>query len=184
RLRTTHQVCRGLRRTDAVAQQSLAGKTHCLALASQGRRRPVRTGPQAGCGTDRRCRYAPVGPARRCRYRNARTARDPARSWQRPLATAGPDPDPPLQRPHGSSRSPRTWLRFRGQDVSLAQRRGQDGHRLTLLRTFLLWTHPEGGEAMTNTRKMKATSTSPLRCAIYTRKSTEEGLDQDFNSLD
>ena len=28
-------------------------------------------------------------------------------------------------------------------------------------------------------------STSPrLRCAIYTRKSSEEGLDQDFNSLD
>jgi site-specific DNA recombinase len=27
-------------------------------------------------------------------------------------------------------------------------------------------------------------STRPIRCAIYTRKSTEEGLDQDFNSLD
>jgi site-specific DNA recombinase len=27
-------------------------------------------------------------------------------------------------------------------------------------------------------------SPAPLRCAIYTRKSTEEGLDQDFNSLD
>src|ERR1700692_1360940 len=26
--------------------------------------------------------------------------------------------------------------------------------------------------------------TTRLRCAIYTRKSTEEGLDQDFNSLD
>ncbi len=25
---------------------------------------------------------------------------------------------------------------------------------------------------------------SPIRCAIYTRKSTEEGLDRDFNSLD
>jgi site-specific DNA recombinase len=37
---------------------------------------------------------------------------------------------------------------------------------------------------MTNTRKTKAVPTSPLRCAIYTRKSTEEGLDQDFNSLD
>ena len=37
---------------------------------------------------------------------------------------------------------------------------------------------------MTNTRKTKAAPTSPLRCAIYTRKSTEEGLDQDFNSLD
>jgi len=24
----------------------------------------------------------------------------------------------------------------------------------------------------------------PVRCAIYTRKSTEEGLNQDFNSLD
>ena len=23
-----------------------------------------------------------------------------------------------------------------------------------------------------------------LRCAVYTRKSTEEGLDQEFNSLD
>src|SRR5262249_13693904 len=56
--------------------------------------------------------------------------------------------------------------------------------RLALLRTFLLRPHGEGGEAMTNTRKTKATPTSPLRCAIYTRKSTEEGLDQDFNSLD
>jgi site-specific DNA recombinase len=26
--------------------------------------------------------------------------------------------------------------------------------------------------------------TARLRCAIYTRKSTEEGLDQEFNSLD
>src|SRR5271170_8012410 len=25
---------------------------------------------------------------------------------------------------------------------------------------------------------------NPLRCAIYTRKSTEEGLEQEFNSLD
>ena len=27
-------------------------------------------------------------------------------------------------------------------------------------------------------------SQTPLRCAIYTRKSSEEGLEQDFNSLD
>jgi site-specific DNA recombinase len=37
---------------------------------------------------------------------------------------------------------------------------------------------------MTHTRKVKAAPTAPVRCAIYTRKSTEEGLDQDFNSLD
>src|SRR5215472_17228653 len=36
---------------------------------------------------------------------------------------------------------------------------------------------------MTQTRKAPAAPTS-VRCAIYTRKSTEEGLDQDFNSLD
>ena len=31
---------------------------------------------------------------------------------------------------------------------------------------------------------MPANSTKPLRCAIYTRKSTEHGLEQEFNSLD
>src|SRR6202161_2982589 len=31
---------------------------------------------------------------------------------------------------------------------------------------------------------MKATSVKPVRCAIYTRVSTEHGLDQEFNSLD
>ena len=31
---------------------------------------------------------------------------------------------------------------------------------------------------------MKMANPKPLCCAIYTRKSTEEGLDQEFNSLD
>ncbi len=31
---------------------------------------------------------------------------------------------------------------------------------------------------------MKAPSVRPVRCAIYTRVSTEHGLDQEFNSLD
>ena len=31
---------------------------------------------------------------------------------------------------------------------------------------------------------MKAPSIRPVRCAIYTRVSTEYGLDQEFNSLD
>src|SRR5262245_5241954 len=37
---------------------------------------------------------------------------------------------------------------------------------------------------MINTRKTKAAPTSSVCCAIYTRKTPEEGLDQDFNSLD
>ena len=32
--------------------------------------------------------------------------------------------------------------------------------------------------------KVPQPSSSRLRCAIYTRKSTEEGLEQEFNSLD
>ena len=31
---------------------------------------------------------------------------------------------------------------------------------------------------------MAASMTKPLRCAIYTRKSTEHGLELEFNSLD
>jgi DNA invertase Pin-like site-specific DNA recombinase len=31
---------------------------------------------------------------------------------------------------------------------------------------------------------MNATSVKPVRCAIYTRVSTDQGLDQEFNSLD
>ena len=31
---------------------------------------------------------------------------------------------------------------------------------------------------------MKKPARQAVRCATYTRKSTEEGLDQDFNSLD
>jgi site-specific DNA recombinase len=30
----------------------------------------------------------------------------------------------------------------------------------------------------------ESTASSVVRCAIYTRKSTEEGLDQQYNSLD
>ena len=38
--------------------------------------------------------------------------------------------------------------------------------------------------ARRNGRAQVAFATAPVRCAIYTRKSTDEGLDRDFNSLD
>ena len=38
---------------------------------------------------------------------------------------------------------------------------------------------------MTKTRNQPTNLAAPVvRCAIYTRKSTEEGLEQEFNSLD
>jgi len=38
--------------------------------------------------------------------------------------------------------------------------------------------------ALRNGRAVAAVASAPVRCAIYTRKSTDEGLDRDFNSLD
>ena len=35
-----------------------------------------------------------------------------------------------------------------------------------------------------NDRQERTGEVAPVRCAVYTRKSTDEGLDQDFNSLD
>ena len=37
---------------------------------------------------------------------------------------------------------------------------------------------------MNKTIKKPATTLPLVRCGIYTRKSTEEGLEQEFNSLD
>jgi site-specific DNA recombinase len=39
-------------------------------------------------------------------------------------------------------------------------------------------------ERQTETDALRRVTVGQLRCAIYTRKSTDEGLDQDFNSLD
>jgi site-specific DNA recombinase len=33
-------------------------------------------------------------------------------------------------------------------------------------------------------KRQRLSDQRPVRCAIYTRKSSEEGLEQDFNSLD
>src|SRR5215831_7041964 len=48
----------------------------------------------------------------------------------------------------------------------------------------LFW--PEGQACATDVRgqAMKATPIKPVRCAIYTRVSTDQGLEQEFNSLD
>src|SRR5258708_9824254 len=39
-------------------------------------------------------------------------------------------------------------------------------------------------DAMAEAEKAQRRAVKRSRCAIYTRKSSEEGLDQDFNSLD
>src|SRR6202007_366460 len=63
--------------------------------------------------------------------------------------------------------------------------RGQGHHRLALQRLPLLQPHQPRSIVMNKHQPPKPRATLPLvRCAIYTRKSTEEGLEQEFNSLD
>ena len=54
-------------------------------------------------------------------------------------------------------------------------------HRHPLERTEIL---RPARQAIEGIRTMKAGSTKSVRCAIYTRVSTDQGLEQDFNSLD
>ena len=94
--------------------------------------------------------------------------------------------DPSLQGPARAGASAHRRLRLRRSGLSLAQRRRQSRHRQPLQRLPLLpqQPQPQQGERMNHPHK-KAAATLPLvRCAIYTRKSTEEGLEQEFNSLD
>src|SRR5438094_3534510 len=50
--------------------------------------------------------------------------------------------------------------------------------------TPLLWPPGQRRSIHRGGPAVKATSLKPVRCAIYTRVSTEHGLDQEFNSLD
>src|ERR1700678_596932 len=51
-------------------------------------------------------------------------------------------------------------------------------------RSALLWPAGQAGSVGNGGPVMKAPVVKPVRCAIYTRVSTEHGLDQEFNSLD
>src|SRR5208283_2880365 len=69
------------------------------------------------------------------------------------------------------------------QGLRLAQRRRQGHHRLPLQRLPLLPTDHQR-DWQTRRHAMNAHAPKTVRCAIYTRKSTEEGLQKEFNSLD
>ena len=62
------------------------------------------------------------------------------------------------------------------QIAAYLPRKGYHAGRHPLPERSLLENHERGGHIMSDRKK--------IRCAIYTRKSSEEGLNQDFNSLD
>src|SRR5207249_1846935 len=75
-------------------------------------------------------------------------------------------------------------LRLRGPGLQVAQRRGQGRHRRPLQRLSLLPRRLVRPRRCRMNKTNKPTGPPLVRCAIYTRKSTEEGLEQEFNSLD
>src|SRR5207237_8578144 len=75
-------------------------------------------------------------------------------------------------------------LRLRRPELQVAQRRGQGHHRRPLQRLSLLPMRPGRPRRCRMNRTAKQGTQTQVRCAIYTRKSTEEGLEQEFNSLD
>src|SRR6266850_612260 len=100
------------------------------------------------------------------------------------LADAGHDPDARLQGPNPARGGAGRGLRLRWPDLQVAQRRGQGRHRRPLQRLLVL-SHCPGRPRRCRVNKTNKQAGPPLvRCAIYTRKSTEEGLEQAFNSLD
>src|SRR4051794_23841292 len=78
------------------------------------------------------------------------------------------------------------WLRVRGPQIQIALGHRARHHRHTLERLSLFW--PSGsaeGQPMTSTNGGSVIGMPRrMRCAVYTRKSSEEGLDMEFNSLD
>ncbi len=76
-------------------------------------------------------------------------------------------------------------LPLSGQHLPVPQRDRSPNHRHPLVRAGLLRPEATCGEAGV-TRRRPPPQPQPgrkLRCAIYTRKSSEEGLEQSFNSL-
>src|SRR6187455_1849350 len=72
-------------------------------------------------------------------------------------------------------------LRFRGQDFRQPVHDCIRHHRHELEWTSLLWSPRRNRQGGAN---MKSADNRVVRCAIYTRVSTDSGLDQEFNSLD
>src|ERR1700752_3747059 len=86
-----------------------------------------------------------------------------------------------MERPDAAGGSACRWLCLEWQDLSKPVEGGLRDHRHALERAKILRPARQASEGVLT---MKAGSTKVVRCAIYTRVSTDQGLEQDFNSLD
>src|SRR5262249_37109529 len=85
-----------------------------------------------------------------------------------------------MERPDATGRCPCGWLCLERQDLSRPVEGRLRDHRHPLERTEILRAARQAIERILAMKRIA----KPVRCAIYTRVSTEQGLEQDFNSLD
>ena len=88
--------------------------------------------------------------------------------------------DPRVERRRALRDRPAGRFRISGPPLQVAVGRRPPHYRHAVEWPRLLRPQEHAGPLM----KMPLPVTRKLRCAVYTRKSTEEGLDQEFNSLD
>src|SRR5262245_20399921 len=86
-----------------------------------------------------------------------------------------------MERPDAPGRCPCGWLCLERQDLSQPVEVRLRDHRYPLEWAKILWA---ARQAIERVLTMQRKFAKPIRCAIYTRVSTEQGLEQDFNSLD
>src|SRR6202045_495797 len=86
-----------------------------------------------------------------------------------------------MERADAAGGSACRWLCLERQHLSEPVEGGLRDHRHALERAEILRPTRQASEGVLT---MKAGSTKVVRCAIYTRVSTDQGLEQDFNSLD
>src|SRR5262245_32747300 len=85
-----------------------------------------------------------------------------------------------MERADATGGGARQWLCLEGQDLSEPVQDCACDYGHSLERATILW--PAGQAVEKGSPTMKPAK--PVRCAIYTRVSTDQGLEQDFNSLD
>ena len=96
-----------------------------------------------------------------------------------------------MARPHAHRHGDGRWVRVCRDELSVPDQDRQKDHRSALVGPALLWAAggrcgaPEQwGARWLNRTRLRDGPPKSARCAIYTRKSSEEGLEQAFNSLD
>src|SRR5262245_4985804 len=95
-----------------------------------------------------------------------------------PPPTPGHGPHPVLQGRQRPGHRPRSRVRVRGRGVPVPLRRRQGGHRHPHQRVPVLPPDREAGCGMKRKVAATAPADAPVRCGVYTRKSSDEGLDK------